>query len=111
MNSTKPGGQTDGHKGQNEELKDGDDVSEEEKPVFTGGLRRSKRQVSFHTMSLFLLTHTLELTQTAQSQKHVACISSVTMRETSGLRNANTINISQMKLSVCVDEATFPHAC
>ncbi|XP_034070286.1 disintegrin and metalloproteinase domain-containing protein 11 isoform X1 [Gymnodraco acuticeps] len=44
VNSTKPGGQTDGHKGQNEELKDGDDVSEEEKPVFTGGLRRSKRQ-------------------------------------------------------------------
>ncbi|XP_068439219.1 disintegrin and metalloproteinase domain-containing protein 11-like isoform X2 [Clinocottus analis] len=38
-NSTAPEGQTDG------ELKDGDNWSEEEKPVFTERLRRSKRQV------------------------------------------------------------------
>uniref|UniRef100_A0AAQ5ZZM6 EGF-like domain-containing protein n=1 Tax=Amphiprion ocellaris TaxID=80972 RepID=A0AAQ5ZZM6_AMPOC len=39
MNSTEPEEETDG------ELKDGDDWSEEEKPVFTEGRRRSKRQV------------------------------------------------------------------
>ena len=50
MNSTEPEGQTDGHSEGDGELKDGDDWSEEENHVFTGGLRRSKRQVSFQTL-------------------------------------------------------------
>ncbi|KAM4525450.1 disintegrin and metalloproteinase domain-containing protein 11 isoform 1-T1 [Odontesthes bonariensis] len=45
MNSTEPEGQTDGHREGDGELEDGGDGSEEEKPVFTKGLRRSKRQV------------------------------------------------------------------
>lgn len=44
-NSTEPEGKSDSEG--DSELRDGDDRSEEEKPVFTGGLRRSKRQVSF----------------------------------------------------------------
>ncbi|XP_036937055.1 disintegrin and metalloproteinase domain-containing protein 11 isoform X3 [Acanthopagrus latus] len=42
-NSTEPEGKSDSEG--DSELRDGDDRSEEEKPVFTGGLRRSKRQV------------------------------------------------------------------
>ncbi|KAI3365227.1 hypothetical protein L3Q82_010322, partial [Scortum barcoo] len=45
VNGTEPEGQTRGHSEGDGELKDGDDWSEEEKPVFTEGLRRSKRQV------------------------------------------------------------------
>lgn len=46
MNSTKHG-----HVEGDSELGDGDDWSEEEKPIFTEGLRRSKRQVSFQMAS------------------------------------------------------------
>ncbi|GLD53058.1 disintegrin and metalloproteinase domain-containing protein 11-like isoform X1, partial [Lates japonicus] len=44
-NSTEPEGQPDVHSEGDGELKDGDDWSEEEKPVLRAGLRRSKRQV------------------------------------------------------------------
>uniref|UniRef100_A0A8C4E9H5 Peptidase M12B domain-containing protein n=1 Tax=Dicentrarchus labrax TaxID=13489 RepID=A0A8C4E9H5_DICLA len=44
-NSTEPEGQTDVHSEGDGELQDGDDRSEEEKLVFTEGLRRSKRHV------------------------------------------------------------------
>ncbi|MEQ2229926.1 hypothetical protein ILYODFUR_023947, partial [Ilyodon furcidens] len=46
MNSTQPEGQTDEGDGV---AKDGDNKPEEEKNIFTRGLRRSKRQVSLNT--------------------------------------------------------------
>lgn len=104
MNSTEPEGQTDVHSEGDGELKDGDEWSEEEKPVFTGGLRRSKRQVSCQTasMSLFLQTHTSTCTHRgpARNMSYIACIAaSVTTRETSELRYANTLHILQRRLS------------
>ncbi|KAK2820437.1 hypothetical protein Q5P01_023396 [Channa striata] len=45
VNNTEPEEQTDSHRERDGELQDGDSGSERDKPVLTGGLRRSKRQV------------------------------------------------------------------
>lgn len=46
MNNSEPEGETDGHRKRENDLKDGDSGSAEEKHGFKKVLRRSKRQVS-----------------------------------------------------------------
>lgn len=60
MNSTEAEGQILGQSEEDSELQDGVSWSAEVKPIFTEGLRRSRRQVSVHvgSLSLLLCSHT-----------------------------------------------------
>lgn len=101
MNSTEPEGQTDGHGEEDVELEeedreaqDGKNWSEEEKPIFTEGLRRSKRQVRFH---ISFTSHTPTYMHT-DGLRGTCTVADVTMK-TSEQIYENTIYISQKNKS------------